>query len=404
MLVVEMPSEILKLGQPAPVSVRDAQGGLLIRKGTLVASEAQRQRLLGRTLYVDESEGEVLKRLLSGQLDAMLRQNAALGQMAKVQTDASSLVAPQPGRAPLAPVAAWSHLQMSASVLLRDPPPADLPARLQQLQNDVLAQVEQDADEAMLILVHWITTDLHQRHATQALLVTVLAELAARQAGGFTPEQHTALRCAALTRQIAMATVQDQLALQDGPPTPQQLAKLQGQAARAVHCLTAAGATDTLWLDLVAQHPLAAAAPSGSPPTPLMRLGRLLERADRYASELAVRKTRTAPPAADAVRAAVRAAGPQAGVDEVGAILVKAVGLHPPGSYVRLSTGEVGVVLRRGVDAASPKVASLLGRSGSPLGEPVVRDTHLRSHQVTGSIAPHEVRVRLNLEKLVGMA
>ena len=34
--------------------------------------------------------------------------------------------------------------------------------------------------------------------------------------------------------------------------------------------------------------------------------------------------------------------------DEAGAALIKAVGLYPPGSIVRLANGEVGVVAKRG--------------------------------------------------------
>ena len=49
-------------------------------------------------------------------------------------------------------------------------------------------------------------------------------------------------------------------------------------------------------------------------------------------------------------------------------------------------------------------MASIVGRSGTPLGEPTVRDTRLRAHEVKSSIAPKDVRVRFPLPRLLQLA
>jgi hypothetical protein len=90
--------------------------------------------------------------------------------------------------------------------------------------------------------------------------------------------------------------------------------------------------------------------------------------------------------------------------DEAGAALIKAVGLYPPGTFVRLANGEEGIVLKRGASATEPLVASLMGKSGAPLTEPVPRDTRLASQAITHSLAPHELRLRLSIEKLMRLA
>jgi hypothetical protein len=43
----------------------------------------------------------------------------------------------------------------------------------------------------------------------------------------------------------------------------------------------------------------------------------------------------------------------------------------------------------------------VISRNGTPLGEPAVRDTRVRGHEISGGVAPHEVKLRLNLERLL---
>jgi len=46
-------------------------------------------------------------------------------------------------------------------------------------------------------------------------------------------------------------------------------------------------------------------------------------------------------------------------------------------------------------------VASVVSRVGTPLGEPALRNTRLAAHAVTAGVAPQEVRLRLNIERLL---
>jgi len=87
--------------------------------------------------------------------------------------------------------------------------------------------------------------------------------------------------------------------------------------------------------------------------------------------------------------------------DNAGAAIVKALGIYPPGSYVRLASNEIGIVIRRGRRANEPVVASIVSKTGAPLGEPSIRDVRHPQHEIIGAVAPHEVRVRLNLERLL---
>ncbi|HEX3139771.1 MAG TPA: phosphohydrolase, partial [Rhizobacter sp.] len=113
-------------------------------------------------------------------------------------------------------------------------------------------------------------------------------------------------------------------------------------------------------------------------------------------------RARPALAASAAVKAAYLDEHQQA--DEAGKAIIQTTGIYPPGSYVRLGSGELAVVLRRGPHAKAPKVASIISKSGGVLGEPVLRDTRVNPHDVVGGVAPHEVKVRLNMEKLLRLA
>ncbi len=401
MSVIQIPPEILRIGHPAPVSVRDATGHLLLAKGVMVASEEQRQRLISRALYVDELEGDLLMRALAGKLDSMVRQNAKLGQIARAQPDAAVMSPTAVSRANAEPVMAWANLEMRGRALLQDPAPADFLPRLLKLQAEVLELIDADADQALLILVQASTSDAHHYSVTHSLLVTVLCELAARQLPGFTPERRHSLRCAAITMNIAMTALQDQLALQEEPPSPRQRALIQDHAQRAVVCLRGAGVTDELWLQAVDQHHTTSSGQL-STQAPAWQMARVLQRADIFSARLSMRRARPALAASAAVKAAYLDEQQQA--DEAGKAIIQATGIYPPGSYVRLGSGEVAVVLRRGVNAKTPKVVSIISKSGTVLVEPVLRDTRVRPHDVTGGVAPHEVKVRLNMEKLLRLS
>jgi HD-GYP domain-containing protein (c-di-GMP phosphodiesterase class II) len=401
MPVYQLPPEILRIGHPAPVSVRDSTGHLLLAKGVLLATEDQRQRLVSRALYVDELDGELLKRALAGKLDSMVRQNAPIGEIARASHDNVVLSNASAVKRRIDPVTAWASLQMRGHSMLQGPTPADLLPKLEKAQQEVLALVEYDADLALLILVQATTSDAHHYSVTHGLLVAVLCELASRQLPTFTAPWRNSLRCAALTMNMAMTTLQDQLALQEEPPSVPQRAVIDAHAAEAAKRLRAAGVTDELWLTAVEHHHSSFSGPL-SDKSPGLQLARLLQRTDIYAARISMRRARPALSAAAAVKAAYLDEQQQA--DDAGKAIIQATGIYPPGSFVRLGSGELAVVLRRGVHAKTPKVASIVSKSGSPLGEPVVRDTRLKPHDVTGGVAPHEVKVRLNMEKLLRLA
>ena len=90
-------------------------------------------------------------------------------------------------------------------------------------------------------------------------------------------------------------------------------------------------------------------------------------------------------------------------VDEAGAALIKAVGVYSPGVYVRLANGEIAVVIRRSANTTAPRVAVIINREGMPTGEMIVRETNTAIHKIIAHVPHREVKVQVQLEKLLAL-
>lgn len=399
MPVFQLPSDVLRVGEPTPFALRDKSGCLLIPRGTMVASEAQRLALAARDLYVDEQDGEALRRAIAGKLDAMVRQNALIGAIAKARPDPVEVLNGKAAGQRLSdPMGAWSNLQMRVSALLHNTEQPDFEARTLRVQASLLELLASDADTALLLLVHGATQDFHDYSVRHAMLVSVVCELVARHIPTWDPDLRPSLRCAALTMNVSMTQLQNQLASQDTPVSPAQLAQVDQHGKKGAALMRAAGVSDELWLGAVENH-------HDMPPGPLAnlsiakQLARVIQRADIFAARLSPRKKRQAMSATAAAKAVYLDEFQKP--DEAGSAILKALGLYPPGCLVRLKSGETAVVLRQGKRANEPVVASILNPHGIAIAEPALRQTWLPAHAVVGGVAAHEVKVRLNLERLV---
>ena len=400
MSVFQLPPDVLRVGEPTPFALRDKTGCLLVPRGLMVSSEDQLQQLAERDLYVDEQDSEALRRAIAGKLDSMVRQNALLGAIAQARPDAMAIVAQgkSAGRRREDPLGDWSNQQLRASAALHDTTQPDFEGRLLRVQANLLDLLNSDVDTALLILVHGATQEFHDYSVRHAMLTTVVSELAARHLPTWSEAMRPSLRCAALTMNVVMTQLQNQLALQDTPVTQPQLDQIDKHGQKGATRMRQAGVTDELWLAAVEHH-------HDTPPGPLAnlsaakQLARVIQRADIFAARLSPRKKRPAMSATAAAKAVYLDEFQKP--DEAGSAIIKAIGLHPPGCLVRLRSGEVAIVLRQGKRTTEPVVASVVNAKGTVIGEPSLRNTALSQHEVTGGVAAHECKVRLNLDRLL---
>ncbi|MBN8505119.1 MAG: phosphohydrolase [Burkholderiales bacterium] len=396
--LVRLPPNALRPGQRLAFSLRDASGKLLFASGSVLpASEAVRE-LLARGAYTQAYETENYRREMTERANALVHQNASLGEIARVRPDFSTERARPVAEA--GDAAQWQELQLRTHQLLREPQAEHFLSRFEALRQEALERLQRHPDQTLMLAVHDASQEIQHYTARHALLCMVLAQLAAERLEWPHAEQESLTR-AALSMNLALGLLQDRLTHQREGLNADQQRQLADHGDRAADLLMRMGVHDANWLQAVRLHHDAAPGPLGGRAVG-ERLARLLMRVDQFAARLSPRVARKAQAGAQASRAIFLDELRQQ--DEAGAALIKAVGLYPPGSFVRLASGEEGMVVRRGSGATEPLVAALIGKSGNPLTEPVPRDTRLASQAVTHSLAPHELRLRVAIDKLARLA
>jgi hypothetical protein len=126
-------------------------------------------------------------------------------------------------------------------------------------------------------------------------------------------------------------------------------------------------------------------------------LAALVRRADIYTAKLSPRTNRDAM-AADRAGRAMFMYDPG---NSMTAALVKEFGVYPPGCFVKLSSGETAVVVKRGASVITPLVAALTTPRGATLTEPEPRDTSKPEFTILGVIGEKAMTLKLAPEKLV---
>lgn len=397
MHLIPISVESIRIGQPLPFPLMDKDGVLLAKKSFLIASRQDLDAMLlrGGGLFIDVADSEAHHRAYVERLHGLVRDGKSLGEIAATKVTRNgvgdrTVVETGPPD--------WLDLQTQGNSLLRDSQGTQFVERLERLHAQLSRHAQRNPDGTLFALIYLSATDKRMYSATHSMLVSVMCSLAAREVLSWPAPVETLLCKAALTMNIGMTELQDRLATQIEAPTPAQRLAIDAHAAKSEEMLVSFGINDATWLQAVRDHHTPAPGTLKSK-TPAQRLARLIQRADMFAAQLVPRASRLPIAPAAAMQACYFDENKQ--VDEAGAALIKAVGIYQPGTFVRLATDEIAVVVKRGVNTTTPRVAVLINRSGMPTVEPTIRETGLRDHRIVASVPHREVKVTINLERLL---
>lgn len=394
-----LPESALVLNQPVPVNLWDPKGVLLLRKGETVVSETQREWIMLHSPHVRADDWQAVTYGYMTKLDRMVRNNESLSEIVKLSA-LSVAVETRAASEALVPHEAWAELQAVLSSLLHLGAGAtDFLNRLQSIEKEAGRLWQQQPDHSMLVLVQSLFSPRVSYSTTHALLCAGLCQLVA-ESHEMAPEVSRRLALAAMTMNISMTRLHDQLAHQAAEPTAMQRRLIREHPLSSATVLRELGVSDPAWLQLVEEHHErrdGTGYPAGIRVDHVEH--RLLQLADNFVACLSPRDGRGSVSSQDLARQMYLGFGDAP--DRWGASFVKVTGFFPPGSYVRLVNGECGVVMRRGLRANAPKVMALISRQGTPLGEPVLRDTADAACSVQASLPPGEVKVVVNVAQLL---
>jgi HD-GYP domain-containing protein (c-di-GMP phosphodiesterase class II) len=356
----------VKVGAPLPFNVRNNDQTLLLARGHVVQTVEQMEALFERGALVD---------------------------VAELQTPADRMRLAKPAELP----GLWTDCLNKLGDTLRNSDDAGFLDTLEDNTAPVLALVERDKDLAIFQVLRQEGGELVQYGVTHATHAAITGYLVAQRLGWAADDAQRVFK-AALTMNISMLELQGQLAIQDSPPTPEQREAIHAHPEFSRMMLELAGVTDHDWLSAVAQHhentegtgyPSGMNAPGD--------IAMLVRRADIYTAKLSPRCGRSA--------IAADKAGRMMFMQEPGhpmvSALVKEFGVYPPGCFVRLMSGETGLVVKRGATVMSPLVAVLTSPTGVTMGEPLRRDTSNKAYAVHSVLGGPAGQLKVSPGKLL---
>lgn len=328
------------VGLPLPFNVRNADRTLLLARGQVIENRAQLESLMDRGALVDVQE------LLTPSQRIAIAPRETLPAL-------------------------WQESMAQITETLRSNPDEHFQAALGAAAVPAMVLIERDPDLAIFQVLRQDANAMARYGMEHALHAGITSVLVAKRLGWSDTDTQRAFK-AALTMNISMLELQSQLATQADPMTAAQREAVHAHPWFSTRMLELAGVNDPDWLDAVATHHDAL---EGANYPPSQRsaneLAALIRRADIYVAKLSPRQGRRALAADQAGRAMFR----QDPKHEMTAALIKEFGVYPPGCFVKLVSGETGVVLRRGGTVMAPVVAVLSSAQGQRLAEPVRRDT-----------------------------
>ncbi len=277
--------------------------------------------------------------------------------------------------------------------------PEDFAAKLAYIEQGIDLMVDARADDSLFVLVQMLSHQQLGYSASHALLAAMICRLIAPLVD-IAPDDMQSLTRAALTMNMSMAPLHDRLAEQTHLADDDQRAVIRQHPQASARLLRELGVHDEHWLQLVQDHhevPDGSGYPDGK--MQLTEVQQLLHMTDVFIARISPRKSRRGlSPNVAAGNIYLEA---QERSSRLGAVFVKQLGMYPPGTYVRLKTEETAVVVRRGERVNAPLTVAIADELGLPLSSPGRRDTQVPTYSVKHAVPPEEIKIRLNISRLL---
>jgi len=255
--------------------------------------------------------------------------------------------------------------------------------------NDVAATIQKCCEldlDATLANVH-IENEFPYSvlHHLQAAL---LCEATARKLG-VKDEPRLSLIKAALTHDIDLLDIQHVLDRQTIPLSDMYKVRINTHPTETAERLRELGVNDNTWLTAVEQHHErldGSGYGKGLSGSAITIPARILAIADIYSAMIRNRATRKAIPSKEALRRLMTDSGGKID-NRLTQIMIKEVGVYPPGTILKLVSNEIAVVKSKPESGIHPIAYAFINAAGKPMSETSQRDTSAAEFKIV-SILP----------------
>lgn len=365
-------SDIL-VGQPLPWDVFDSKGSLLLIKGYLIEKKSQIEALIERGLFIDAA--------------SVSARNQNEKPVAKETPSAVRMLDH-----------AHKRLERLLFGLNNE---ADFPGKLLEVAPIVIRAAELNPDVALAcVLLNQHAKNYPVRHCIDTAIVSVLVA----RSVNVPSEEIVSMIAAALTMNIGMLSHHHHLQQKQGALTDEETRIIQSHPEEGARLLEAAGVSDPKWLSYVLSHHEnedGSGYSNGKKGEEIPRNCKIISLADRYCARISNREYRKSVLPNLALREIFLERGK--GVDPaLAAHFIKVLGIYPPGTLVRLNSGEIGVVSKRVVGTATPIVHALIGPRGAPLSFPIKRETDREMFAIRETLTEEQAKMRFSMHQVWG--
>lgn len=374
------PGEIT-VGHKLPWPVYDLEEALLLQENTVIASEKQLNILIEKGLYRGLTQEEIKEKQETAEKRKKVVDNPfEMKNSCALETEQL-----------------LKQLAVGGSI--------NAVEVTQYISNQIKNCCQKNAN-ATLAAIHlskeFSYSVLHPLHTA------ILCELLMRRLS-FTDDQQQTIMSAALTMNVGMFELQNQLYSQTDPLTESQKLAINDHPEKSASILKDSGVTDSHWLTIVRQHHEridGEGYPLRLSENNIHQGAKVLALADMYSAMITTRSYRKPIMAQKALKDIFTKRGKSVD-DKLAQMLIREVGIYPPGSFVKLVNGDTAIVIKRSIakkgGTTAPAVCSIISPRGGFYERLNTRDSGLDMYKITEMCQP-EIDEPIDYPKLWGYA
>ena len=360
------------IGQPLPWDVMDSSGHLLLRAGYIIEEISQAEKLVERGMYVE--------------------------QKLKNNYSAATAINKEPPSVIQTINLVVNRLDVLLKEIHKYP---DARKRILDLVEMVRNAVKMNEDIALAsIQINHASGSYSTRHCVDAAIISILVA----DAMGKSDQEIQDITAAALTMNISMRSLQEKLQGLKGELSDDARLKIRQHPVNSIEVLYDAGIEDEKWLLYVLLHHEqedGSGYPEGRKKDECPQNAKILSLADGYCARISSRGYRKSVLPSIALKDIFIENSSKVDTN-LAKYFVKVLGLHPPGTFVRLQNGDVAIISHRGSTPNTNVAYSLVKPNNEVLSNPIKRDTCLEEFKITEAIYPIDASVSINFQQIWG--